>query len=51
MSINLYLLEKIGQRQYPPRMTPYLRQEVMKAERYRVQFVFLRENNITALMT
>ena len=43
----LYLLGKIGQRQYPPRMTPYLRQEVMKAERYRAQFAFLRENNIT----
>ena len=42
----LYLLGKIGQRQYPPRMTPQLRQEVMKAERYREQFVFLRENNI-----
>ena len=43
----LYLLGKIGQRQYPPRMTPQLRQEVMKAERYRAQFAFLRENNIT----
>ena len=28
-------------------MTARLRQEVMKAERYREQFVFLRENNIT----
>ena len=43
----LYLLGKIGQRQYPPRMTPRLRQEVIKAERYRAQFAFLRENNIT----
>ena len=43
----LYLLGKIGQRQYPPRITPRLRQEVMKAERYRAQFAFLRENNIT----
>ena len=43
----LYLLGKIGQRQYPPHMTARLRQEVMKAERYREQFVFLRENNIT----
>ena len=42
----LYVLGKIGQRQYPPRMTPQLRQEVMKAERYREQFDFLRENNI-----
>ena len=42
----LYVLGKVGQRRYPPRMTPQLRQEVMKAERYRAQFVFLRENNI-----
>jgi hypothetical protein len=42
----LYVLGKVGQRQYPPRMTPQLRQEVMKAERYRDQFDFLRENNI-----
>ena len=43
----LYLLGKIGQRQYPPRMTPQLRQEVMKSERYREQFTFLRDNGIT----
>ena len=43
----LYLLGKVRQRQYPPRMTPQLRQEVMKAERYRTQFAFLRENGIT----
>lgn len=42
----LYLLGKIGQRQYPPRMTHHLRQEVMRFEQYQVQFVFLRENNI-----
>ena len=42
----LYVLGKIGQRQYPPRMTPQLRQEVMKSERYRQQFAFLRENAI-----
>ena len=30
----LYVLGKIGQRQYPPRMTPQLRQEVMKSQRY-----------------
>ena len=29
----LYLLGKIGQRQYPPRMTPRPRQEVMKFEK------------------
>ena len=43
----LYVLGKVGQRRYPPRMTPQLRQEVMKAERYRAQFAFLRENNIS----
>lgn len=42
----LYVLGKVGQRRYPPRMTPQLRQEVMKAERYRVQFAFLRDNDI-----
>ena len=42
----LYVLDKIEKRQYPPRMTPQLRQEVMKAERYRVQFAFLRDNDI-----
>lgn len=42
----LYLLGKIGQRQYPPRMTSQLRQEVMKSERYREQFTFLRDNSI-----
>ncbi len=42
----LYVLGKAGQRRYPPRATPQLRQEVMKAERYRAQFAFLRENDI-----
>ena len=42
----LYLLGKIGQRQYPPRMTPHLRWEVMRFEQYRTQFDFLRENEI-----
>ena len=49
MALNvhyLYVLGKIGQRQYPPRMTPQLRQEVMKSQRYREQFDFLRENGI-----
>ena len=43
----LYLLGKVQQRQYPPRMTPHLRQEVMKFEQYREQFAFLREQDIT----
>ena len=43
----LYLLGKVQQRQYPPRMTPHLRQEVMKFEQYKEQFAFLREQGIT----
>ena len=43
----LYVLGKIEQRQYPPRMTPRLRKEVMRFDRYREQFVFLRENGIS----
>ena len=43
----LYLLGKVGRRQELPRMAPQLRQAVMKAERYRAQFAFLRENGIT----
>ena len=42
----LYVLGKVGQRRYPPKMTPQLRQEVMKAERYRERFAFLRDNDI-----
>ena len=42
----LYLLGKIEKRQYPPRMTPHLRREVMRFEQYRTQFDFLRENEI-----
>jgi hypothetical protein len=43
----LYILGKIGQRQYPPRMTPQLRQEIMRSEQYQEQFAFLRDNGIT----
>ena len=43
----LYILGKIGQRQYPPRMTPQLRREVMRFEWYREKFQFLRENSIS----
>ena len=44
----LYVLGKIEQRQYSPRMTPQMKAEVMKFERYREQFAFLRENGISA---
>ena len=42
----LYVLGKIEKRQYPPKMTPQLRKEVMRFERCREQLAFLRENSI-----
>lgn len=42
----LYLLGKIEQRQYPPKMTTHLRKEIMKFEQYKEQFAFLREHEI-----
>jgi len=42
----LYLLGKVGKQQYPPRMTPHLKRELLKFERYKEQFKFLRENGI-----
>ena len=43
----LYLLGKIKKQEYPPRMTPHLKAEVMKFEKYKSQFQFLRSNNIS----
>lgn len=43
----LYLLGKIGQRQYPPKMMPHFRKEIMKFENYKEQFAFLREHGVT----
>lgn len=43
----LYLLGKIGKREYPPKMTPHLKAEIMKFEKYKAQFRFLHENHIT----
>ena len=42
----LYILGKIEKREYPPRMTPRLRANIMRFEQLRAQFAFLRENNI-----
>ncbi|MGI6175190.1 MAG: relaxase/mobilization nuclease domain-containing protein [Christensenellales bacterium] len=42
----LYLLGKIRKREYPPRMTPRLKQELMKFEQYKEQFRFLWEHGI-----
>ena len=44
----LYVLGRIEKRQYPLRMTPQLRKEVVRFERCREQFAFLRENGITS---
>ena len=41
-----YLLGRIEKRQYLPRMTPHLRQEIMKAETYKARLKFLQENGI-----
>ena len=43
----LYVLGKIEKQQYPPRMTPRLRKEVMRFDRIQEQFLFLRDNDIT----
>ena len=43
----LYVLGKVGQQRYPPRMTAHTRDEAMKFEQYRAQLAFLRENNIS----
>ena len=41
-----YLLGRIEKRQYPPRMTPHLRREIMKVETYKARLKFLQENGI-----
>lgn len=42
----LYILGKVEKRQYPPRVTGQMRQEVMRFEQLRAQFQFLNENGI-----
>ena len=42
-----YLLDRIEKRQYPLRMTPHLRREIMKAETYKARLKFLQENGIS----
>ena len=44
----LYILGKIEKRQYPPRVTGKMRQEVMRFEQLRAQFQFLNENGISS---
>lgn len=43
----LYLLGKIGRQQYPPKMTPHLRREIMKFESYKEHFAFLRAHGVS----
>ena len=43
----LYILGKIEKRTYPPRMTPKMREDVMKFEKLKEQFAFVRDNNLT----
>ena len=43
----LYILDKIEKRQYPPRITGKMRQEVMRFEQLREQFQFLNEHGIS----
>ncbi|WP_409969040.1 relaxase/mobilization nuclease domain-containing protein [Bengtsoniella intestinalis] len=43
----LYVLGKIEKQEYPPKMTPTLKASIMEFERYRDQFAFLRDHNIT----
>ena len=40
------MLGRIEKRQYPPRMTPHLRKEIMKADIYKARLKFLQEQNI-----
>ena len=44
----LYILGKIEKRQYPPRVTGRIRQEVMRFEQLRAQFQFLNEHGISS---
>ena len=43
----IYLLGKIKKQQYPPRMTPHLKAEVLKFDKYKAQFELLRKHNIS----
>lgn len=44
----LYLLGKIGKREYPPRMTTELRQAAAQFDRFQEQFAFLREHDLAS---
>lgn len=42
----LYVLGKIQKQQYPPRMTPQMKQDIMRFEQLREQFKFLQKHGI-----
>ena len=42
----LYILGKIEKRQFPPRMSPKLRKDLMRFEKLKTHAAFLRENDI-----
>ena len=42
----LYVLGKIQKQQYPPRMTPQMRKDIIRFEQLREQFKFLQEHGI-----
>ena len=42
----LYVLGKIKKQQYPPRMTPQLKQDIMRFEQLQEQFQFLHQHGI-----
>ena len=44
----LYILGKIEKRQYPPKITGKMRQEIMRFEQLRAQFQFLNEHGISS---
>ena len=44
----LYILGKIEKRQYPPKVTSKMRQDVMRFEQLRAQFQFLNEHGISS---
>lgn len=44
----LYLLGKIEQRQYPPRMTSKMKQDVMRFEQLKNQYAFLQKHDINS---
>ena len=43
----LYILDKIEKQEYPPRVTPQMRKDVMRFEQLKEEFRFLREHDIS----